>query len=214
MDATRAFVKKILEHATRFEWSLQGFGMLRLHLDGDYRLNIWDKRFRVKDVSLIHSHPWDFESLILCGELRNQRFAYAAAAPAFGYATIKPGPGGGILDKKGLTHLRVFPMEVYHAGQTYCQKYDEIHVSDPVDGTVTLNKRVRVGKDVADVFWPAGQEWVSAEPRKAEDHEIHIITQLALQLLKDICDVPPPGWRCTRNKGHSDPCAAIATENA
>ncbi len=25
----------------------------------------------------------------------------------------------------------------------------------------------------------------------------------------DECDVPPLGWRCTRSKGHSGPCAAI-----
>lgn len=25
----------------------------------------------------------------------------------------------------------------------------------------------------------------------------------------DVCDVPPIGWRCTRAKGHSGPCAAI-----
>lgn len=25
----------------------------------------------------------------------------------------------------------------------------------------------------------------------------------------DECDVPPIGWRCTRSKGHSGPCAAI-----
>jgi hypothetical protein len=24
------------------------------------------------------------------------------------------------------------------------------------------------------------------------------------------CDVPPAGWRCTRAKGHSGPCAAVA----
>ncbi len=23
------------------------------------------------------------------------------------------------------------------------------------------------------------------------------------------CDLPPPGWRCTRGKGHEGPCAAV-----
>lgn len=26
----------------------------------------------------------------------------------------------------------------------------------------------------------------------------------------DQCDAPPIGWRCTRSKGHSGPCAAVA----
>ncbi len=30
----------------------------------------------------------------------------------------------------------------------------------------------------------------------------------------DPCDVPPPGWRCTRVKGHDGPCAAIAAAPA
>ncbi len=25
----------------------------------------------------------------------------------------------------------------------------------------------------------------------------------------DSCDTPPPGWRCTRKKGHPGPCAAV-----
>lgn len=28
--------------------------------------------------------------------------------------------------------------------------------------------------------------------------------------LDDPCDAPPIGWRCTRSKGHSGPCAAVA----
>jgi len=25
------------------------------------------------------------------------------------------------------------------------------------------------------------------------------------------CDIPPPGWRCTRGRGHAGPCAAVAS---
>lgn len=28
------------------------------------------------------------------------------------------------------------------------------------------------------------------------------------------CDVPPPGWHCTRAKGHEGPCAAVPSEPA
>jgi len=26
---------------------------------------------------------------------------------------------------------------------------------------------------------------------------------------KEECEVPPPGWRCTREQGHEGPCAAV-----
>ncbi len=28
-------------------------------------------------------------------------------------------------------------------------------------------------------------------------------------VLKEACDKPPPGWKCTRPKGHEGPCAAV-----
>lgn len=29
--------------------------------------------------------------------------------------------------------------------------------------------------------------------------------------LAAVCDIPPPGWRCTRAAGHEGPCAAVPT---
>lgn len=30
----------------------------------------------------------------------------------------------------------------------------------------------------------------------------------------DQCDIPPPGWRCTRKPGHNGPCAAVPVNGA
>jgi hypothetical protein len=183
----KALVKKILEKAEFYEWSLQGFGMLRLHMDYGVRLNVWDSRYRVPNVSLMHSHPWNFVSYIVAGELQNIRWVLANHVSTtefdtpFEHAIIKPGPGGGLRENKGLVVLLQQNGEVYKAGESYCQKFDEIHVSDPLDGTVTVNERERVGEDLAYVYWPKGTEWVSAEPRPAKLHEVRDITENALK---------------------------------
>ncbi len=174
----KSLVKEILKKAAWFKWSLQGFGMLRLHLSDEVRLNVWDGRYRVPNVSMIHDHPWDFESLIVTGELRNVRLTRPISMRetmrglVMEHAVIKPGPGGGKLENKGNLVLCLCDEERYVAGQTYRQKAAEVHLSDPEDGTVTINKRERVGEDLARVFWPYGKQWVSAEPRPATTDEV------------------------------------------
>ncbi len=177
----KPLVKAILEKAPAYKWSLQGFGMLRLHLADDFRLNVWDSRFRVQNVSLMHTHPWNFTSLIVAGKLRNDRFVPYIGGTEFNHALIKPGPGGGIREDKGIVVLRQQAHEFYSEGVTYQQAWSEIHISSPEDGTVTLNQRRRVGDDIAYVFWPKGEQWVSAEPRAATAEEVQDITGASLE---------------------------------
>lgn len=196
MDVARTTVRAVLEDALgdarlgikTSNWSIQGFGMLRRHLPDDWRLNVWDSRFRVPDVSLIHDHPWHFESLVLSGRLRNVRFAVEESnrmRPSTHMTSkLKPGPGGGLLDGEGGGKVRLVsqPAEMYERGSTYLQTCDEVHLSDPEDGCVTLNRRFdRLRDDVAQVFWPVGTQWVSAEPRVAEPAEVVAIVGRALE---------------------------------
>jgi hypothetical protein len=204
-EAVRSLVRGILEealeksidHAPSDEmegWSLQGFGMLRRHLPGDFRLNVWDSRYRVKDVSLIHDHPWHFESFVVNGVLRNTRFIESKDGALFNWSQLKPGPGGGLLVEElrgadprvisgwsGALCLSPQRTETYERGATYEQRRDEVHLSDPEDGTVTFNRRFdRTAEDVARVFWPVGKRWVSAEPRVAKASELNDIISMAL----------------------------------
>jgi len=192
---TRSLVRFLLERAANYKWSIQGFGMLRLYLDGDHepRLNIWDSRYRIPNVSMMHTHPWDFASLVVAGELTNIR--YVEAAPSEQHriievhsSQIKPGPGGGlrrhageVLEEREVCRFMAQREEVYCPGDVYFQLADEIHVSLPSDGCITINLRERVGADVARTFWPRGTDWVSAEPRVATAEEVADITQLALR---------------------------------
>lgn len=200
-ETVRTLVRGILEQAmerpdeaTNTRWSIQGFGMLRVHLPGDYRLNVWDSRHRVKDVSLIHDHPWHFESLVVSGRLVNRRFTTMPMTHSRGdlveWAKLKPGPGGGLLGRiasgrersdGGVVKLVAHEPEVYRAGDTYQQARDEVHRSDPEDGCVTFNRRhERLAVDEARVFWPAGSSWVSAEPRLATREEVKAVVGRAL----------------------------------
>ena len=86
-DATalRLAVLPILQNWEYFDWSVQGFGVLRLYINEPLRkaglkqrsigrLHIWDTALRFPGVSLIHNHSWDLKSTVVCGSLRNERF--------------------------------------------------------------------------------------------------------------------------------------------
>lgn len=197
----------VLAHPERYEWTLQGFGMLRMYLPADtglvgipahiyaLRLHIWDSRYRVANVSDIHDHPWDFESLVLRGSIRNVCYklhevdSVEDATHLTGKITCGPSPV-----RKGVSdvlpvRLVVVSEEVYGAGDTYKMGSEELHASFPIDGTVTMCRRSFVNADTetARVVWlknTAGhgaeshaEGWVSAEPRRATDEEVKSITR-------------------------------------
>lgn len=189
----RAMAHAILTHADCYKWSLQGFGMLRLHLDDDVRLHIWDDRYRVRDVSVIHDHAqWGLKSTIISGAMRNTRFAFSdRVAPSsvnltaphglYRYATIKAGVGGGIVSESKFCILTAGKTEKYKTGDSYSQEADEIHLSMPQSGTVTIMTKTPNDTDTARVFWPHDMQWVSAEPRAATRDEVDAIVAGALR---------------------------------
>lgn len=189
----RAMAHAILTHADCYKWSLQGFGMLRLHLDDDVRLHIWDDRYRVPDVSLIHDHAqWGLKSTIISGAMRNTRFAFSdRVAPSsveltepyglYRYATIKAGVGGGMVSESKLCILKASKAEKYGPGGSYSQEPNEIHLSWPDNGCVTIMAKTPNDTDTARVFWPHNKQWVSAEPRAATRDEVDTIVANALR---------------------------------
>ncbi len=183
-------IKKILEQAPAFKWSLQGFGMFRLYLSKEVRLHVWDDRFAVPNVSTIHTHPWDFVSHVISGVITDK--LYSMGKPADPYPRFPPkpymkqeivcGPGGGTCGTERLETLYQVREERYWAGRGYRRESYAIHESVPEPGTVTLVERsFHADTEHAFVFWPAGQEWVSAEPREALEHEVISMAELALE---------------------------------
>lgn len=184
MNLTKRLVRHILENADKFEWSLQGFGMLRTYFGEDLRLHIWDSSFAVDEVSTIHDHPWDFVSTIVAGAIKNQRYTIDPTGQEWQKQLIVCGPGG---HSEGTTEpvpLLAQEPEFYVAGDNYFQSADELHESVPEDGTVTVIHRnfSRSDRDLATVCFPVGQEWVSAEPRPAHQREVATICGRALKL--------------------------------
>lgn len=175
----KPLVANVLQDEQR-RWTIQGFGFLRTYFGPDekpkrYRLNLWDHRFTVPDVSTIHDHPWDLkQSLIVAGRMQNQRYTLAdwGADPTHHFTTIRTGEGGG-LERDAVKLATLVPKlrEIYDPGETYSQKADEIHETIFDDGTVTLNERVG-DTEHARVFWPYGTEWVDAIPREATRTEV------------------------------------------
>jgi predicted metal-dependent enzyme (double-stranded beta helix superfamily) len=189
-ESTRSMAKTILENADRFEWSLQGLGLLRLHM-GNTRLHVWDRRFAYSGASPIHDHAqWALHSTILCGQLTNYRYVETSSLTKgrrYLYQTIKAGYGTQILHEPKEITLHRMPSEIYKIGDSYSQKPNEIHETVPINGTVTIMHKTPTNTDQARVFWPLGSSWGTAEPRAATPDEVNKITRLALDFWEIKC---------------------------
>lgn len=190
-DLSRAFVEKVLEHADEYDWSRQGFGMLRTYFGEDkkFRLNIWDSRLAVPLCSIIHDHPWHFKSLVLAGDFRNVRYACmrerSEHEATHEWQVIQTGPGGGPDGERGFCTLTAYEPELYGPGSVYHQSSTEVHASHYSDGTITLNDRIRLpDAEHARVFWPVGEKWIDAMPASITYEGAHEIIDLALQRLR------------------------------
>jgi len=178
----RELAQHILTNANAFEWSLQGMGLLRLHLPNHCRLHVWDSRFRKPGVSMIHDHlQWGLHSTILAGVMTNRRYVEDANGTEVMHMTIKPVYGYFKKSEPAGIRLRALPAEFYRPGETYSQEPNEIHETDADDGTVTFMRKSPTTDESARVFWPLGQEWGSAEPRIATAGEVTAITEHALK---------------------------------
>ena len=181
--AMRAMVRTILNYPFDHRWTVQGFGMLRMYMPGAgkrFRLNVWSSALAVPKVSIMHDHPWAFDSWIINGQFRNVRYVEDYHnGDAFEFMTIKCGEEGCSISQRALIRLRSLATEYYNTGDTYHQDATEIHASFYDDGTVTLNDRIG-DTEQARVFWPAPGVWVDAKPREATRIEIAHATSLAL----------------------------------
>lgn len=181
-EYTKDVVRGILHNAVEYEWTLQGFGMLRLYLPNDVRMHVWSHRHVVKDVTLIHTHPWAFKSTVIAGAMYNIRYLRDASLRTHYEQQIRCGEGGGLRGEPNLIGLRELRPEFYHDGDSYEQSSEEIHASYPMTGTVTvIHRTFNDDPDHSYVFWQNGSRFVSAEPRIASDIEVREITQQSLR---------------------------------
>lgn len=188
MNIQSALVKSILEQWEHYDWTIQGFGMVRTKIADVGRIHVWDSRLRIPLVSDIHAHPWPLRSTVISGELINQRFAALPVEAQidggmpYMQSAIQTGEGGGLVGAVEEVKLSLIGTEFYTPGKIYEQEPEELHRSLPQDGTVTLLERP-MGPPLQGtlVYWPNGMDWVSAEPRRpTRDYEIAPMIKLAL----------------------------------
>lgn len=180
-------VKAILRHPLSFEWSLQGFGMLRLYLDERVRLHVWCRELAWAKSSVIHDHPWDFDSAVISGGLVNVTYSLRRAdrEKSHELVRIRCGEGGCRLSEPERVLLHPYRMAGLGPGDGYRMRAEELHQTEYEDGAVTLcvrSFRPDRDRDEALVCYPIGDSWTSAEPRPATDEEVLLGCQRALEL--------------------------------
>lgn len=186
----KLLVRRILEsagHHNQHQWSVQGLGMFRLYLSAEVRLHVWDSRFKVEGVSTIHDHPWHFKSEVVAGALTDIVYTrWKTTEPVrhlpYNMQTLRCGEGCELLGEPAAVTLRVVSEERIRESESYSRIRSEIHESFPEDGTVTLvTRRFEGDPDLANVFYPRGGKWMSAEPRPAEQLEVLQMASRALE---------------------------------
>lgn len=166
-------VLQILDNASHYDWSVQGFGMLRLYIRKIGRLHIWDDRLRYPGVSMIHTHSWDLRSTIVSGRVRNTRFTEEdVIGHPFCKQRLVTGFHSHTVSPVQVVKLLDCPPERYEPGDVYRQAGREIHITDASNGTITMMERREDENGEADVYWPLGEEWGTATPRMASLKEI------------------------------------------
>ena len=169
-------------------WMIQGLGMLQLKLDDtrNRRLHVWDSRYEIPDHTEIHNHPWDFKSTVLNGAIFNTTYSVRE----FGWTkthkriTIKCGPDACIPSEPVDVGLRFFAENTYKKGKSYKMEKSRPHSTWQAPGTITLIERSNHDpENKADIFYPIGGSWVSAEFRKATKEEINDILSEARKYL-------------------------------
>lgn len=185
----QSMVTDILKNRHRYDWTLQGLGMLRLKLPNGMRLHVWDDRFRWVADARIHDHPWDFTSLIVSGMIWNTRYHptpradwkdIGTASIARNQLRIKCGEGS--CDHGEPVPVVLIPLdtETYGPGMRYNQRRDEIHLSEALNGTVSIIERIG-DTEIANVYYE--KTWDSAEPRRPCAIQLETICTGALSML-------------------------------
>jgi hypothetical protein len=177
-------VQAILESPHSHHWTVQGLGMLRTYLDKGTRLHIWCDHLRTPNVSEFHTHPWHLRSYVVAGVIEDvslTRQSTSGEHVDMIEQRLKCGAGACLLDDPEQVRLWRLPTLTIGEGAGYWHMKQDIHTSRPADGTVTLVTRTFDGnEDEASVFWPVGEQWVTAEPRPATGLEVMRATRIAL----------------------------------
>lgn len=155
------------------DWSVQGFGLLRLYIRNLGRLHIWDSTLRYPGVTMVHNHSWDLISTIVSGRLINRRWTQQPFGERWKHRSILTGYDcKWVQPEDDEVFLIEEPRDVYCPGDVYRQAASQIHMTNAEDGTITMMERHEDTNGEADLYWRITEEWGTARPRKATRAEV------------------------------------------
>ena len=177
---TQLRVRTILEHASDHAWTLQDIGLLGLRLGArrEYRLHVWAPSFGRTEPP-IHDHPFDFESMVVVGEITNVRFVEDPAGTAF--HRVRYSPFAHDVRRTDTVRLSPAATTTHPAGDHYRQASHELHVTQPTSGTVTIIRMAFRNTSELTVCSLAGEDWISDHSRPATPAEVETIVATALE---------------------------------
>ncbi len=173
----KKYAKKVLEDPFRYNWYAQGFGKMATTI-GNAKLHIWDRLLLNPRVPAIHSHSYDFLSLVVVGVVRNLRFSEVHGDS---WSKVLVTASGELIDGPSYAALEESPIDVHREGVQYRQASDEVHLSFPDDGTMTLVEWTGGEPKHMKVYWRGKTPWVNAKSRPATREEIASVTKNALE---------------------------------
>jgi hypothetical protein len=168
------------------DWSVQGFGLLRLYIRQLGRLHVWDSSLRYPGVTMIHNHSWDLRSTIVSGRLTNRRWTEQPFGERFHKQRIVTGYQCQFVAPIEKVFLIEEPRDVFQPGDVYRQNAKQIHLTDAEDGTITLMERHEDTNGEADLYWPEDSEWGTAKPRAATPEEVVAGINKAMRILETL----------------------------
>lgn len=172
MSIAESRVKEIIKRPLDYDgWTIQGLGMLRLHLDdsNETRLHIWDTQTALNDQTSAHDHPWDIvNSTVYFGAMGNQRYGLSNEGDIpIQISRVLCGIGSDFEGESTTGFMfELGERELYEPGGSYSIDATEFHNSFPERGTVTvITRRFRpdleqiVGRRVATICWTGDEDW-------------------------------------------------------
>lgn len=172
---------KALTNPEDYEWSVQGLGMLRAYLTEDRatRLQIWLKELQLASATSIHTHPWDFESIIYRGELINRTYA-EVPGHKFDCYVINTGPTARPLSHSKID-LEITQNRKLTEGQSYYQPKEVPHLTLFSQGAISIIHRLDYSKSDGLAKSYGVGPWVSAAPQDVSWREARSLITYAMK---------------------------------
>lgn len=181
-------VAYILKNYDCFEWVHQGVGFLRAYLDVEKedRLHLWHPGIQIEGISYIHTHNWNFTSVIVAGGLINVHYG------------IKMNPGGEYVMEaidtttgKVIGHPERCNLEVIHKiiakrGDLYFEDAEVIHTIQLVSKCISVIKRDFVEPKHTYSFRHIHEPWANVQARPATEAELSYYIPQFKEMLNEL----------------------------